>query len=565
MSGTSVKWFDLSGFDARLERRAASAGHFKIVLEVPAERLAHLAPDRPGASVSTELEDMGWIVREAGAGRYHLTNHTPMNRKSEIVRALRPFFSEEEIEASHVPVHALTQAEVVEGLQTRQIITQTELTKDIAGVADKDFDRIVGSVKRAQELQAERAKRQQSVLFDGYGRKVFERLTDALMVKARWAEPEASVLAMQGIEDAVRRPNRPVSGMMSELGAALGRGDETSAETLTDIIIHKMRGEDQDWQGLRETILDSDRFRAVSTFFKDNKFAEATLVSFRAAALASAARRDGGVRLHPTIMDRVDVPVPVAEAFTYYREKLPFLVVRDSSVPSALLAQNMAAVDKALDVIANELELPRDQLMPKQSTIPVRFSYDSVLANGTALGFMQRAKTEQSAVADGEDFRDALTINLSVAVGQTFTHELGHLIDHGNGLTDEERHAILERSGVLAAASAAVDKVFPEGGQMAEYYLDEKEIFARAMDAHVVNVVLSRGDRELSAVGGLHTTQGFDTAAPFGDLAMTSAFISEVKDALAHRREARHEASRKAELGQAVPQSAGVGFATHSM
>jgi hypothetical protein len=264
-------------------------------------------------------------------------------------------------------------------------------------------------------------------------------------------------------------------------------------------------------------------------------------------------------------MDRVEVPVPVAEAFSFYRDKLPFLIVRDSSVPSALLAQNLAAVDRALDVIANELELPRDQLVPKQSTIPVRFSYDSVLANGTALGFMQRAMTEQSAVADGEDFRDALTINLSVAMGQTFTHELGHLIDHGNGLTDEERHAILVRSGVLAAASTAVDKVFPDGGQMAEYYLDEKEIFARAMDAHVVNVALSQGDKELASVGGLHTTQGFDTAAPFGDLAMTSAFISEVKDALAHRREARHEASRKAELGQAVPQSEGAGFATHSM
>ena len=241
---------------------------------------------------------MGWIVREAGSDRYHLTNHAPMNRKSDVVRALRPFFSEEEIEESHVPVHELLQAEVVEGLQTRQIITHSELTKDIAGVADKDFDRIVGSVKRAQELQAERAKRQQAVLFDGYGRKVFERLTDTLMAKVRWAEPEAAVHAIQGIEDAVRRPNRPVSGMMSELGAALGRGDEISVETLTDIILHKMRGEDQDWEGLRESVLDSARFKSVSAFFEDNRFANGTLVSFRMAALASAARRDGGVRLH---------------------------------------------------------------------------------------------------------------------------------------------------------------------------------------------------------------------------------------------------------------------------
>ena len=225
----------------------------------------------------------------------------------------------------------------------------------------------------------------------------------------------------------------------------------------------------------------------------------------------------------------------------------------------------MAAVDKALYVVANELELPRERLVPQQATIPVRFSYDSVLANLSALGFMQRVETEQSAVADGEDFRDALTINLSVAIGQSFTHELGHLIDYGNGLTDEERHAILLRSGILAAVATAVDKVFPDGGQIAEYYLDEKEIFARALDAHVVNVALSRGDMELASVGGLHTTQGFDVAAPFGDLAMTSAFINEVKDTLAHKREARHEASRRAELGQAVPQSAGVGFATHSM
>ena len=103
MSGSSAKWFDLSDFGSKLERRSTDGmGRFKIVLEVPSARLEPLIPDDPTRTVRDDLEDMGWMMEATGTDRYLLTNYATMNKKSEIVAALRPFFAAEEIEASHV-------------------------------------------------------------------------------------------------------------------------------------------------------------------------------------------------------------------------------------------------------------------------------------------------------------------------------------------------------------------------------------------------------------------------------------------------------------------------------
>ena len=117
MSG-AAKWFDLSELESKLERKDGGFGRYRLELELPTERLAPLISDEDNAGVGRALMDMGWQADPVGEDRFKLVNHAPLNRKSEIVTALRPFFSEMEIEASHGSVHELKQGELVEGLQS---------------------------------------------------------------------------------------------------------------------------------------------------------------------------------------------------------------------------------------------------------------------------------------------------------------------------------------------------------------------------------------------------------------------------------------------------------------
>lgn len=550
MSSGAVKWFDLSEYDAKLERRETGGlGQYKLELEVDADRLEPLLPDDPNKSPGDVLIDMGWDMRAAGERRYLLTNHAPLNRKSEIVAALRPFFSEQEIESSHVSIYEMQQGEVVQGLQRRQVISQEELARDIDGVNEADFDRITASVKRAQKMRAERLDRQQQVVFDGKGRGLYNHLTDVVMERQGWDEPEAAFAVEIEMIEAARKPGSVHAVRLSDLAKAIQSGSTPEIEMGEQYALGRIATSEEGWVQARETILKSEYLRDRVETFKSNP--TGPLVSVRDAML-----EQGGGSLRAAMMDAVDVPVPMEEAFGVYSERLPFMVVRDSSVPTNLLAQNMVAVDKALDVISGELELPRDGLIPDQTTVPLRFSYDAVAGDARTMGNMSTIEGDEVS----EEGRRALTLNLSVMKGRSFVHELGHVIDLGSGLTDDERHQILSRSGVLIDAQVAVDQQFPEGGEFADYLLDEKEVFARTFDAHFVNLARSSGDHSLSMLGGLQTTQGFDRAAPYGDLEKTSAFMNELKDVLALRREARHEASNNADARADRGANASVSF-----
>lgn len=553
MSSATAKWFDLADLDSKLERKDGEGfGHYRLELEVPAERLLPLIDEDGESTLGRDLLDMGWMAEPVGEDRFRLTNHAPMNRKSEIVAALRPFFSEAEIDASHVSVHDLRQGEVVEGLQARQMITEAELQQDIAGVEPDDAERIAASVRRAQELIEKRMQKQTTVVFEGHGRELFDQMTAAVERVKGWSEAEAAFAVQQQLVEAIRTPNSVHAVKLTDYARALVTADsEREIERGENYALGKMASNAEDWEDLREAIRSNEWFQAVVGQFDPEVHGD--LVSVKDVF------RDAEISFTPEVMDRVDLPIVGDEAFARLKERLPFLVIRDSSVPTRNLVQNMAAVDKALDVVAAELELPRHTIIPNQRTVPVRFSYDAVSVADQAIGYVQRGGADEPTPVDAEE-REALTMNLSVTKGRSFTHEFGHLVDLGNGLSKEERHAILSKSGVLADTQAAVDRLYPQGGPMAEYLLDESEIFARTFDAHIVNVVRERGDHSLEAIGGLHTTSGFDVAAPYGDLEKSSAFMSELKDVLAVRREARHEAQHRTAAEAGAAQGKAVSF-----
>lgn len=548
MSSATAKWFDLSEFDGKLERKDGEGfGHYRLELEVSAERLLPFIDEGSDASLGRDLLDMGWAAEPVGKTRFRLTNHAPLNRKSEIVAALRPFFSEAEIDASHVSVHEMRQGEIVEGLQARQMITEAELKQDISGVEPEDFDRIAASVRKAQELLYQRMQKQTNVVFDGNGRELFDKMSDAIVSQKGWGEAEASFAAQQQLVEAIRTPNSVHAVKLTDYAKALAGGRDTEIQLGESYALGKIASSSDDWDDLREAIVGNPAFQAIVERFDPEIHGD--LVSVK------DVMRDAESSFTPEIMERVELSVDGDEAFAELKERLPFLVVRDSSVPTRMLIHNMASVDKAMDVIAAELELPRHAIIPKQETIPVRFSYDAVSVSDQALAYVQGIETEGGQPVDAEE-RQALTMNLSVTKGRSFTHEFGHLIEMGNGFSPEERHAILSKSGVLADVQTAVDRLYPHGGARAEYLLDEQEIFARTFDAHIVNITRASGDETLQAVGGLHTTSGFDVAAPYGDIEMTSGFMGELKEALAARRDARHEAQHKVSADAGAEQGA---------
>ena len=428
----------------------------------------------------------------------------------------------------------------------RQMITEAELSKDISGVEPEDFDRIAASVRKAQELVGQRQLKQTSVVFDGEGRTLFDAMTDAVMSEKGWGEAEAAFVVRQQMVEAIEQPNSVHGVKLTDYARALVTDDSArEVEHGRDYALGRIASSQDDWDDLREAVISNPELQAMASSIDSEVHGD--LISVR-----DVIRNVEG-HFTPDVMDRVDVEGSGEEAFARLKEKLPFLVIRDSSVPTRMLVQNMAAVDKAMDAISAELELPRNSIIPKQDTVPVRFSYDAVSVADQALGYVQNGGSSEEIAADSED-RTALTMNLSVTKGRSFTHEFGHLVDLGNGLTEEERHAILSKSGVLVDAQSAVDRLYPEGGPMAEYLLDEREIFARTFDAHIVNVAKDSGDVALSGVSGLHTTSGFDVAAPYGDLDKSSAFMGELKDTLAARREARHEAQQTVKVDPAADQ-----------
>ena len=240
-------------------------------------------------------------------------------------------------------------------------------------------------MRRAQALQADRERKQRRVLFDGKGRQLYGHLTDLIASKPGWGEAEAAFAAMEQMRQAAAAPRSVHAVRLTDLAKALDGGTPEETASGESYILGRI--------GDAGEVRENARFAAAMKGYAANH--HGPLVSVRDALL------DEGGALAPEAMDRVEVTVPDEEAFAYYRERLPFMVIRDTSVPTRVLAQNMAAVDATLDLVAEELELPRDALVPRQRTVPLRFSYDAISANEADMGELQRIESDE--LQDGED------------------------------------------------------------------------------------------------------------------------------------------------------------------
>lgn len=541
---SSAKWFDLSEASAKLERVEDSGGSFHLELYVEPDRVAPFLENGD----PYDLPDKGWLVQPNEEGdAVKLVNYAPINRKSEVVSAIRPFFTESEIDAAHVSIHEMKQGERVEGLEARQLISEGELRDNIHGVDPEDRDRILASVQKAQQAIEQRAQKQAEVLFGGRGRELYTHLVAVFEDRGELGKIDASNAAAGQLLEAIEKPNGVHATRLNMLTDAVLADSEENIEEGDNYVLGRIGDSPEDFAMLAE-MMGELREDAEAAFEGDIYGDLVNESDYRIAE---------DLNFPPELMDKIELPVAESDVFEYYKQKLPFDVIRDSAVPSAKLGQSMAAVDKALDVIANELELPRDKIVPDQKSVPMRFSYDAVQVNRGVVGSLYTAKAGDD---ENEAARDAMVMNLSVTRGRSFTHEFGHLVDMGNSLTDEERHAILSNSGVLMDVQHEVDRRFPEGGEHALYLKSEPEVFARTFDAHFVNLARSNGDDSLKTMGGLHTTSGIDAAAPYGDLEKTNAFISELRDALALKRDVRHEAEKKANLESKLGSGQGASF-----
>lgn len=529
----AAKWFDFKDYDAKLERISTAPGHYILRLEMPTARL----PEPEGGTlVGDMLMDMGWTVEAGDDKRVVLENHQPLNTAMQIVTAIRSFFSEAEVAAAHKPLPQLRQGERAEGIEAPKIISLKELEGSIHGVEKNNFDRIRASVSKAIANMAEREKRADNVLFAGKGMAVGDHLTDRIAQQKGWMDLEASYLAYRTIAEAAAMPNSGMATRLTQLGRALAASDETeikSAETwIMDAIFENAEGLGDQQEKLRQERL----FQAISL-----RLGEDSLIRPRDFVAGMVMKNSS----HMSAAMMTGIAVGPDDSFEAAAAKVPFRVLRDNSVPTRTLVQNMKAVAKAIRYIASEMEMEPNALFPGQENVPARFSFDAVSADkgaeGRVASFQQKADGQE-----GEnDATRPLVLSLSVKRGGTFIHELGHLVDQGNKLSDEERHDILRSSGVLMRVREELERIFPNGGEQYDYFAMEEEIFARTFDAHFVNLARSRGDKLLETIGGRQVTYGADLAAPFGDLETSSRFMDMLKSTLEAKKEAKHSATIK--------------------
>lgn len=346
-------------------------------------------------------------------------------------------------------------------------------------------------------------------------------LSDALRSERGMDDVDAAIASFEMLRDAASRPLGNIARRLDLLGEAIHSNDATAIREGVSYAVEmasiprpedRLRGEFADW--VRKAEASGAGVRILDVAFADTH------------------------RLFPANhMSRLTAES--RETLEYYSSRLPFAVRRDTAAPTASVVQYMKAVDRVLDVVARELDLPKNSLLPDQKTVPLRFSYSAVSADDSSEGNVMTLQSKET--ADDIDARVAMVINVSVTRGRTFLHELGHVIDAGNKLSigSESRDNILLTSGILAAAQESVGRLYPEGGDFADYLLSNSEVFARSFEAHICNVMMRDGVFE--EAGGLLISHGYDVAAPFGDLELSERFMASLRAEIGARKDAAYD------------------------
>lgn len=531
------KWFDLSQFDARIDRLPVdemSSGYF-LRLELPAEH--------PAPSVD-DLSELGWVKTGQEGGRVTFENAQSASSASAVLEKLGAFFDADDLRTRYKPLRDHVEPPKVFGLKPQR--SDIVLSQLVEGVDLADKTRMRNTMALCLGKAATMRQQQENALFAGNGTAMFHHLTSNLVNRSEnpWREIEASAYVRSVMEAAGRNPNDQAARMMASLGEALRDRDTASVDELTDGLLRPTETYSAD---AAETHPDLDN-GIRKAIYRNVEFAERAGNQVSATAIAIGQMRGAAyLPAHSMTSDTSITRQNAAEVIEEVRMQLPFDVRLDGSTPTMQAAQSLKAINKALNVAAEALGRAPERILRDNKARFLRLSNENVSPDKGVVGYQAALKTED------DDVIQAITS--SARSGRSFIHELGHAVDFSWGFNDAEREACLSRSGVTGAIHDEIDRRFPtEEIEARSYYRDPKEMFARMFDAHVCNVARANGDMDLSSIGGAHTTCGYDIGAPHGNIEATSAFFDEVRATI----ERKLDAENKAALESTKAASAGV-------
>lgn len=554
----AAKWFDLMDLNSKLERVGDGFGGYTLHLELDAMRLAEVE--------EADLLDLGWVVDKDtslapganGEPRAKLENLRPMTRAREVGEVLSLFFSAEELKSAYVTQDTMRQAERLDGLQERVRIGSAELAEVIEDVSPEFQSRIRAAVERSIAQVEQRRAKAAYIPFSGQGRAIYDLLTPALTEATGAPEDVAARFVLDEMANAAKEAGA-LREHLDNMAQAIGQQDAGQLQAEGEWLTANLS------EGLGHLVAAIQRKladRDMKPWSEENKWervAEA-IWGWNGTALVEAAEA-GRVRdlVFEAIWEHrglsaqsaVDVRYPLSERQTKdsIAARVPFKVKADNSIPTQVMANHLAAIERAMQFVGHQLGRRGDDVIPEQRSVPLRFTYGKLTSNGNVKGQMQSIrvvgddgrKEGADEAEEGRSERTGLSIGVSIRAPYTFLHELGHAIDHGNNLSDVERRAIIEASGALGDIEGRIEGDHGRDSDYGVYLLSDSEVFARLFASAMQQACVEAGDPAQTSVGGWMSNTYWHPYAGTNVAGSGERFLTALRESLDARREAKKE------------------------
>lgn len=466
-----MRWFDLKDLGGKLERLRNGEGVFHLRLTLTEDAAAN-------AEADDVLAAAGWQVAEPNV----FDNYRRLDKLSDILDAIRPFFSQaEDLVRFARPQKSLQQGEQVQGFVSALVDDAdkiqpelSEVAANLQGMVSSKREAIVARVAAAQKLAGIAGP--QSKLFNNDGFHLWEKLaghfgyreaTSAMIAVLHLGEEKGELFeaAHEDLLDAAESGRAlPKISSQSGLVPMMMIRLDNQANIVSQL---KLRSE-------REAYLNFMRY------------------------LKAHYQTWDGARL--SFQDRWEEPEAYGNRF-----------LADPAMPQAWKTDTQHRTSSLIEKVAAIMEMEPRLLFGGAS----RIFHLGRSVGREALGY-RRNKDYKVA---GEVLNVA-AVKTSPYHSGVLLHELAHEIDLSNahpdllGMSVKERSRILlEETGVRQQVAASVEMAEMDESYKA-YLLSDVEIIARTFEVAITDRLAEMGEKGTAAAGGVYAAHGGSYFAP---------------------------------------------------
>lgn len=485
-----MKWFNFSSQGAKLERIEAGSGQYSLKLTLPAG--VHSSVE----ATNDLIERHGWVEHEVSTPSETISyiNHSLVHSARDVASTLRPFFSDHQIRSAFSDIDALAQGEEVLGLLDRANATVDDFENEMHDVSSENIARIRASILRSQTEVARLSAINSSQPMNGRG----------LEFVLRMGKLDSAELGVSAVLEAVRDTQPALNELISNFDPS-----DTDLNTKVGALVHR------------------DRVDAVYNYVISRARQHEIITGFQPDRTFSALRY---IRQRAPILSME--PLNVGEIQESLRT-IGMTIRSDKSLSRNQYAHALESTRRAFMAVGRLLNSSPHDFLPNQTNVILRISRKSTTSDADVMG--QHARIGDADGANGV----VQNVAISAEQGGSIIHEIGHAIHDAYGITDDEIRQVISNSGVRERVVQAVQYDLQNGTldpDDAEYYLLDKEIWARSFEATLVNRSVASGDIHLFSIGGLTAAHPSDIYSPTGNKVLTENFAHEISTLINQKR-----------------------------